>query len=173
MSLCRSPWKFKARVKFIVSISFTLSIVLHFIICCDILNGACHSILTTARGYSHLLCQAFRQPWLTISKRMDPSTGTSTKIKGWFAYSNCAQHWKDVANAGIAPIHPTDANAPCHTSHVHDLLKLLRFMHTYVCLFSIFSQREKALACFSPSFFISQDNTSIRIAKWNNILFSW
>lgn len=61
-SLCCSPRKFKPRVKFIVSISFILSIVLHFIICCDILNGACHSILTTARGYSHLLCQAFRQP---------------------------------------------------------------------------------------------------------------
>lgn len=58
-SLCRSARKFKPRVKFIVSISFILSIVLHFIICCDILNGACHSILTTARGYSHLLCQAF------------------------------------------------------------------------------------------------------------------
>ena len=27
-----------------------LSIVLHFIMCSDILNGACHSILTTARG---------------------------------------------------------------------------------------------------------------------------
>lgn len=61
-SLRCSPRKFKPRVKFIVSISFILSIVLHFIICCDILNGACHSILTTARGYSHLLCQAFRQP---------------------------------------------------------------------------------------------------------------
>lgn len=61
-SLCCYPRKFKPRVKFIVSISFILSIVLHFIICCDILNGACHSILTTARGYSHLLCQAFRQP---------------------------------------------------------------------------------------------------------------
>lgn len=61
-SLCLSPRKFKPRVKFIVSISFILSIVLHFIICCDILNGACHSSLTTARGYSHLLCQAFRQP---------------------------------------------------------------------------------------------------------------
>lgn len=61
-SLCCSPTKFKPRVKFIVSISFILSIVLHFIICCDILNGACHSILTTARGYSHLLCQAFQQP---------------------------------------------------------------------------------------------------------------
>lgn len=61
-SLCHSPRKFKSGVKFIVSISFILSIVLHFIICCDILNGACHSILTTARGYSHLLCQAFRQP---------------------------------------------------------------------------------------------------------------
>lgn len=60
--LCLSPRKFKLRVKFIVSISFILSIVLHFIICCDILNGACHSSLTTARGYSHLLCQAFRQP---------------------------------------------------------------------------------------------------------------
>lgn len=54
--------KFKARAEFIVSIPFILCIVLHFIICCDILNGACHSILTTARGYSHLLCQAFRQP---------------------------------------------------------------------------------------------------------------
>lgn len=61
-SLCCSPRKFKPAAKFIVSISFILSIVLHFIICCDILNGACHSILTTARGYSHLLCQAFRQP---------------------------------------------------------------------------------------------------------------
>lgn len=61
-SLCCSPRKFKTRVKFIVSISFILSIVLHFIICCDILNGACHSILTTAKGYSHLLCQAFQQP---------------------------------------------------------------------------------------------------------------
>lgn len=48
---------------------------------------------------------------------------------------------------------------------------LVRFVHTYVYLFSIFSQKEKALPFFSPSLLISLDNISIRIAKWNNFLF--
>lgn len=55
-------WKFKYWVKFIVSLSFILSIVLHFIMCGDILNGACHSIAAAARGWSHLARHHFGSP---------------------------------------------------------------------------------------------------------------
>lgn len=97
-------WKFKYWVKFIVSLSFILSIVLHFIMCGDILNGACHSISTAARGESHsLTLSPFRQPWLTVSEQAAPASPSPKKEHPLFTWSKTPEQQHPRSEVGGLP----------------------------------------------------------------------
>lgn len=77
-----------------------------------------------------------------------------------------------MARASIALTHPMDAHMCCRASLCTRPVcvgNICAHLHLFM---SYRQPKEKSFPDFSESFFISPDNISIRIAKWNNIFFS-